>query len=98
MKTQSLLAVSSGALSGVAIAAALTFAAPAAHAQGRPEVPSPNAYAQWGGPGWRDPGPRAYRGRAYYRDVRPGWRRYHARPWNWRARGCYLAGPVWICR
>jgi len=26
-----------------------------------------------------------------------GWHRYHARPWNWRARGCVVLGPVWVC-
>jgi hypothetical protein len=26
-----------------------------------------------------------------------GWHRYQARPWNWRARGCVVVGPVWFC-
>lgn len=26
-----------------------------------------------------------------------GWRRYRARPWNWRTRGCVVVGPLWFC-
>jgi hypothetical protein len=25
------------------------------------------------------------------------WRRYHARPSNWEARGCIVVGPIWYC-
>jgi hypothetical protein len=26
-----------------------------------------------------------------------GWHRYHARPHDWRTRGCIIVGPVWFC-
>ena len=38
-------------------------------------------------------GRRAWRVPPRYR----GWHRYGARPWNWRARGCVIVGPVWFC-
>jgi hypothetical protein len=41
---------------------------------------------------------RHWHGRPHWRGHRyHGWRRYHARPWNWRARGCVVVGPVWFC-
>jgi hypothetical protein len=41
---------------------------------------------------------RHWHGRSHWRDHRyRGWRRYHSRPWNWRARGCVVVGPVWFC-
>jgi hypothetical protein len=36
---------------------------------------------------------RHYRGHDRYR----GWHRYHSRPYNWRARGCAVVGPIWFC-
>ncbi|MFA5955969.1 hypothetical protein [Hyphomicrobium sp.] len=36
---------------------------------------------------------RGYRGGDRYR----GWHRYHSRPHGWRARGCVVVGPVWVC-
>jgi len=32
-----------------------------------------------------------------YRSSPPGWRRYGARPGDWRTRGCVMVGPVWFC-
>lgn len=26
-----------------------------------------------------------------------GWRRYNSRPYNYRARGCVVVGPIWFC-
>ncbi len=26
-----------------------------------------------------------------------GWHRYHARPYDWRARRCVAVGPMWLC-
>jgi hypothetical protein len=41
---------------------------------------------------------RHWHGRRHWRHgPPPGWRRYHARPWNYRARGCVMFGPVWFC-
>jgi Ni/Co efflux regulator RcnB len=41
---------------------------------------------------------RHYRGpRYHYRHQPRGWRRYHYRPRNWRARGCIVIGPIWFC-
>ncbi len=37
-------------------------------------------------------GNRGWRGDRYR-----GWHRYHSRPYNWRARGCVVVGPVWVC-
>jgi Ni/Co efflux regulator RcnB len=39
-----------------------------------------------------------WHGRRHWRHGPPrGWRRYSARPWNYRARGCVMFGPVWFC-
>jgi Ni/Co efflux regulator RcnB len=39
-----------------------------------------------------------WRGRGHVRrGPPPGWRRYSARPWNYRTRGCVMFGPVWFC-
>ena len=48
--------------------------------------------------GYRD-GRRHHRYRAgrHYRHAPPGWRRYSARPYGWRTRGCVVVGPVWFC-
>lgn len=35
--------------------------------------------------------------RHWRRDRYRGWHRYHSRPWNYRARGCVVIGPVWMC-
>lgn len=32
-----------------------------------------------------------------YRSAPRGWRRYSSRPYNYRARGCVIIGPVWFC-
>ncbi|MDQ8730886.1 hypothetical protein [Bradyrhizobium sp. LHD-71] len=32
-----------------------------------------------------------------YRSAPPGWHRHHARPRDWRTRGCIMAGPIWFC-
>jgi hypothetical protein len=41
---------------------------------------------------------RHYRGGRYYHGRRyRGYRRYGSRPWNWRARGCFVVGPIWFC-
>lgn len=29
--------------------------------------------------------------------ARRHWKRYHARPRDWRARGCLVIGPIWYC-
>ena len=42
------------------------------------------------------PGPRYVPG-SRYRNPPPGWRRYGARPGDWRTRGCVMAGPIWFC-
>jgi hypothetical protein len=42
------------------------------------------------------PGPRFTPG-GRYRSAPQGYRRYGARPGNWRTRGCILVGPVWFC-
>ena len=31
------------------------------------------------------------------RQAPPGYRRYGARPGNWRTRGCVQVGPLWFC-
>lgn len=31
------------------------------------------------------------------RQAPRGWHRYHARPRDWRDRGCVIVGPVWFC-
>lgn len=31
------------------------------------------------------------------RAAPPGYRRYGARPSNWRSRGCIAVGPIWFC-
>ena len=33
----------------------------------------------------------------HYRSAPHGWHRYHSRPYNWRARGCIVVGPIWFC-
>jgi hypothetical protein len=38
-----------------------------------------------------------YRAGHRYRRAPHGWRRYHARPYGWRTRGCIVVGPVWFC-
>jgi hypothetical protein len=42
-------------------------------------------------------GHRWHRHRHWRHRPPPGWRRYHARPWDWRQRGCMTFGPVWFC-
>ncbi|WP_271168318.1 hypothetical protein [Hansschlegelia plantiphila] len=32
-----------------------------------------------------------------YRSAPSGWRRYGARPGDWRTRGCVQVGPLWFC-
>jgi hypothetical protein len=39
-------------------------------------------------------GDRRWRGGG---DRYRGWHRYHSRPYGWRARGCVVVGPVWVC-
>jgi len=38
-----------------------------------------------------------YRPGGRYRTAPHGWHRYHARPRDWRTRGCVIVGPVWFC-
>ncbi|HEX2840811.1 hypothetical protein [Hyphomicrobium sp.] len=40
---------------------------------------------------------QGYRSGRHYRHAPPGWRRYSARPYGWRTRGCIVIGPVWYC-
>jgi len=39
----------------------------------------------------------AYRPGGHYRSAPRGWHRFHARPRDWRTRGCVVVGPVWFC-
>ena len=41
-------------------------------------------------------GGKHWRGR-YYHGGRYWGHRYYHRPWNWRALGCVVVGPVWYC-
>jgi len=45
----------------------------------------------------RPPPPRRYSPGARLHAAPHGWRRYGARPRDWRTRGCVLVGPVWFC-
>lgn len=52
--------------------------------------------------GKRDARPRRTYKRRYtpgrrYRTAPPGYRRYSARPRDWRTRGCVIVGPLWFC-
>jgi hypothetical protein len=38
-----------------------------------------------------------YRAGGRYSRAPRGWRRYGARPYDWRTRGCIVVGPVWFC-
>ena len=50
------------------------------------------------GPGVRRYGPPPrYAPGARYRSAPPGYRRYGARPGNWRTRGCVTVGAIWFC-
>jgi hypothetical protein len=40
---------------------------------------------------------RRYAPGARLRAAPHGWRRYHARPGDWRTRGCVVVGPIWFC-
>ncbi|ACI93041.1 hypothetical protein OCAR_5920 [Afipia carboxidovorans OM5] len=41
--------------------------------------------------------PPAYRPGGRYSTAPRGYRRYGARPHDWRARRCVMVGPVWFC-
>jgi hypothetical protein len=41
-------------------------------------------------------GGKHWKGR-YYHGGRYWGHRYYYRPWNWRALGCVVVGPVWYC-
>lgn len=50
------------------------------------------------GPYMRRDGPRPrYAPGARFRAPPPGYRRYGARPGNWRTRGCITVGAIWFC-
>jgi hypothetical protein len=50
------------------------------------------------GPYMRRHGPRPrYAPGARFRAPPPGYRRYGARPGNWRTRGCVTVGAIWFC-
>ncbi len=49
-----------------------------------------------------DARPRRHYKRRYvpgrrYRTAPRGYRRYTARPYDWRTRGCVIVGPLWFC-
>lgn len=41
--------------------------------------------------------PPRYAPGARFRNAPPGYRRYGARPGNWRTRGCVTVGAIWFC-
>jgi len=41
--------------------------------------------------------PRRYAPGTRLRAAPYGWRRYSARPYYWRTRGCVMVGPLWFC-
>ena len=45
----------------------------------------------------RDDRSRHFSPGARYRNAPAGWRRYGARPGDWRTRGCVMVGPLWFC-
>jgi hypothetical protein len=46
---------------------------------------------------YRGPSHTHYRAGGRYHSAPHGWRRYGARPRDWRTRGCVIVGPVWFC-
>lgn len=38
-----------------------------------------------------------YRAGSRHSRAPRNWRRYGARPGNWRTRGCIIVGPIWYC-
>lgn len=60
----------------------------------------PPPHARKGGPPphmHRPPPRHRYVPGRRYHSPPPGWRRYGARPGDWRTRGCVMAGPIWFC-
>lgn len=45
----------------------------------------------------RGPPPHRYAPGRSFRAPPPGYRRYGARPGNWRTRGCVTVGAIWFC-
>lgn len=56
-------------------------------------------HVQYRGHGHHHRGARGpvYRPGGRYSSAPRGYRRYGARPHDWRARRCVMAGPVWFC-